>query len=348
MFIGEEPIHIKVENKSDIAQIVLMPGDPLRAKYIAEEFLEDAKLVTSVRNMLGYTGLYKGKRVTIMGSGMGMPSMSIYAFELIHYFNVKKIIRIGTCGAVSPKALVGEVLLSDRVYSESNFAYTYNDYQEHVVKASKSLNEIIKSTAGELNMSDKIHEGMLTTMDVFGPYIDYDRVLNRIPKEYERNLTTRVKLISNMNITETRLPQDGAIKGRIDGTDLDMRVSVLPTNEGEKVVIRILDYTRSLAGLEALNFSHKNFKKISKMLTVPNGIILVTGATGSGKSTTTYSMLQSLNKEETNIITVEDPIEMNLEGINQVQVNSDIGMTFAAALRSILRQDPNVLLPQAS
>ena len=197
----------------------------------------------------------------------------------------------------------------------------------------------VKAKASDIHM-DPVENGIKIRYRVDGDLQDH----TLIPKEYERNLTTRVKLISNMNITETRLPQDGAIKGRIDGTDLDMRVSVLPTNEGEKVVIRILDYTRSLAGLEALNFSHKNFKKISKMLTVPNGIILVTGATGSGKSTTTYSMLESLNKEETNIITVEDPIEMNLEGVNQVQVNSDIGMTFAAALRSILRQDPNVIL----
>jgi len=165
-----------------------------------------------------------------------------------------------------------------------------------------------------------------------------------VPKEYERNLTTRVKLISNMNITETRMPQDGAIKGRIEGRDLDMRVSALPTNEGEKVVIRILDFTKSLTGMDSLGFSKKNYKLVEKMMAVPNGIILVTGATGSGKSTTTYSMLQALNKEETNIITVEDPIEMNIEGINQVQVNSEIGMTFAAALRSILRQDPNIIL----
>ena len=165
-----------------------------------------------------------------------------------------------------------------------------------------------------------------------------------IPKEYERNLTTRVKLISNMNITETRLPQDGAIKGRIEGKDLDMRVSALPTNEGEKVVIRILDFTKSLTGMDSLGFSPKNYKLVEKMMAVPNGIILVTGATGSGKSTTTYSMLQALNKEETNIITVEDPIEMNIEGINQVQVNSEIGLTFAAVLRSILRQDPNIIL----
>lgn len=210
MFIGDEPIHIKVENKNDIADIVLMPGDPLRAKYIAEEFLEDSKLVTSVRNMLGYTGYYKGKKVTVMGSGMGMPSMSIYAFELIYYFNVKRIIRIGTCGAVSPKALVGEILLSDKVYSESNFAYTYNDYKEHIVIASKRLNEIIKDTAKELGMMDKIHEGMLTTMDVFGPYIDYDRVLNRIPKEYEilgeeMEAFALIHIANTMNIEATAM-----------------------------------------------------------------------------------------------------------------------------------------------
>ena len=114
--------------------------------------------------------------------------------------------------------------------------------------------------------------------------------------------------------------------------------------EGEKMVIRILDYKRSLQGIEALGFSDSNYQKILKMISVPNGIILVTGATGSGKSTTVYSILQRLNKEETNIITVEDPIEMSIEGINQVQTNSEIGLTFASALRSILRQDPNIVM----
>ena len=166
----------------------------------------------------------------------------------------------------------------------------------------------------------------------------------KIPKSYERNLITRVKLISNMNITETRLPQDGAIKGKIEGRDLDMRVSDLPTNEGEKIVIRILDYSKSSGGIDSLGFSAKNLDLLKKMIAVPNGIILVTGATGSGKSTTTYSILQELNKENVNIITVEDPIEMNIEGVNQVQVNSEIGLTFANVLRSILRQDPNIIL----
>jgi len=165
-----------------------------------------------------------------------------------------------------------------------------------------------------------------------------------VPLEYQRNLTTRIKLISNMNITESRLPQDGAIKDTINGIDLDMRVSSLNTNLGEKIVIRILDYTKSTEGLESLGFTEKNLLKIKRMIEVPNGIILITGATGTGKSTTCYTMLQYLNNEDTNIITVEDPIEMNIEGINQVQVNSEIGLTFGRVLRSILRQDPNIIL----
>ena len=181
MFIGGSPIHI--EKDADIAELVLMPGDPLRAKFIADNFLENAKMVTNIRNMSGYTGTYKGKKVTVMAHGMGMPSASIYVFELIHFFHVKRIIRIGTCGAVSPKADVGDVILTKNIYSESNFAYTYDNYVGSVVDASESLNKIIKDTARSLNMS--IHYGMTTTMDVYGPYIDYERVLNRIPKEYE-------------------------------------------------------------------------------------------------------------------------------------------------------------------
>lgn len=165
-----------------------------------------------------------------------------------------------------------------------------------------------------------------------------------IDNKYKRNLTTRVKLLAGMNITESRLPQDGAIKSVIQGKDLDLRVSSLPTSFGEKIVVRILDYSMSLQGIEYLGFTNENYNIIMEMLASPNGIILITGATGSGKSTTVYSMLQKLNKEETNIITVEDPVEMSIEGLNQVQVNSEIGLDFATVLRSILRQDPNVVV----
>ena len=165
-----------------------------------------------------------------------------------------------------------------------------------------------------------------------------------IPENIRKNLIARVKIISGMDITESRLPQDGAIKTTIKDINLDMRVSSLPTNEGEKIVIRILDYTASLKGLESLGFSPSNLKKMKELIKEPNGIILVTGATGSGKSTTVYSLLQLLNTPKVNLVTVEDPVEMSIEGINQIQVNSEIGLTFANVLRSILRQDPDIIM----
>ena len=173
-----------------------------------------------------------------------------------------------------------------------------------------------------------------------GTLMDYATV----PNAYKQNLITRIKILSGMNITETRLPQDGAIKIKIEDTDLDMRVSTLPTNLGEKVVIRIMDYKASADGIEHLDFNEKNLEKVYEMINKPNGIILVTGATGTSKSTTVYSILQRLNREEVNLITVEDPIEMDITGINQVQVNSEIGLTFASTLRSILRQDPDIIM----
>ncbi len=187
---------------------------------------------------------------------------------------------------------------------------------------------------------DAHDEFMKIRIRIDGKLIDYAEVPNGIKK----NLITRIKIISGMNITESRLPQDGAIKKNLQDMDLDLRVSCLPTNLGEKIVIRILDYSLSLNGIEHLGFSEKNYHKVLKMIGIPNGIILVTGATGSGKSTTVYSVLQRLNKEETNLVTVEDPIEMNIEGINQVQTNSEIGLTFATALRSIFRQDPDIIM----
>ncbi len=173
-----------------------------------------------------------------------------------------------------------------------------------------------------------------------GELTDYAKVPNNVKK----NLVTRIKIIAGMNITETRLPQDGAIKQLGDKHDIDLRVSTLPSITGEKVVIRILDYQMSSSGLDNLYFSEENLEKIKKILSLPSGIILVAGATGSGKSTTVYSMLDNLNTPNRNIITVEDPVEMKIEGINQVQVLSEIGLNFANTLRSILRQDPDVIM----
>ena len=205
------------------------------------------------------------------------------------------------------------------------------------------VNEILydasKRGASDIHF-DPEEDEMKVRIRIDGLLSDY----TTIPNTLKKNLITRIKIISGMNITEVRLPQDGAIKTTIKEENLDLRVSSLPTNEGEKIVIRILDYSMSLKGIEYLGFSERNFKKISKLINIPSGIILVTGATGSGKSTTVYSILQKLNRTETNLITVEDPIEMNIKGINQVQVNSEIGLTFANVLRSVLRQDPDIVM----
>lgn len=187
---------------------------------------------------------------------------------------------------------------------------------------------------------DPILDSLMVRIRIDGELQDYAKIPNMLKK----NVITRIKIISGMNITETRLPQDGAIKNAIDNVNLDLRVSTLPVIDGEKVVIRILDYSMSLNGLESLGFSRNNLKKINKMIENPNGLILVTGATGTGKSTTVYALLQKLNIKERNIITVEDPVEMRLENINQVQVLSDIGLTFSHTLRSILRQDPDIIM----
>lgn len=187
---------------------------------------------------------------------------------------------------------------------------------------------------------DPWEDFMKIRIRIDGELIDYAKV----PNAYKNNLVTRIKILSGMNITESRLPQDGAIKANIGGEDVDMRVSCLPTNKGEKVVIRILDYSKHVSGIESLGFTDSNLKKVEKAITAPNGIVLVTGATGSGKSTTVYSILNKLNQEDINIITVEDPIEMDIEGVNQVQTNSEIGLDFANVLRSILRQDPDIVM----
>ena len=199
--------------------------------------------------------------------------------------------------------------------------------------------DAIKHKASDIHF-DPTPELLKVRIRVDGELLEYAEV----PKTVMKNLTTRIKIIAGMNITESRLPQDGAIKKEIENTPLDLRVSSLPLTGGEKIVIRILDYSMSSAGIESLGFSDFNLPLVQKMITAPNGIILVTGATGTGKSTTVYALLQKLNTIERNIITVEDPVEMKIEGINQVQVLSDIGLTFGHALRSILRQDPDVIM----
>lgn len=170
-----------------------------------------------------------------------------------------------------------------------------------------------------------------------------NEVMN-IPKTAYAAVSTRMKIMAGMNIAEKRIPQDGRIQMKLNGKPYDFRVNSLPTIYGEKIVIRILDRTGSLIDRELLGFTELENRMIDKILRKPNGILLVTGPTGSGKTTTLYSFLKEVNTSDKNIITIEDPIEYMLDRVNQVQVNVKAGLTFAAGLRSMLRQDPDIIM----
>ncbi|ANU12806.1 Type IV fimbrial assembly, ATPase PilB [Planococcus halocryophilus Or1] len=165
-----------------------------------------------------------------------------------------------------------------------------------------------------------------------------------LPKTMQQMITARIKILANLDITENRIPQDGRIKTTVDFRAIDLRVSSLPTVFGEKIVMRILDLSQNLTDISKLGFNSLNMERFMHEIDKPNGIILISGPTGSGKSSTLYAALNKLNSEEVNIITVEDPVEYQLEGINQIQVNANVGLTFAAGLRSILRQDPDIVM----
>ena len=168
--------------KEDITKTVLMPGDPLRAKYIAENFLENARLVNTVRNMLAYTGTYKGKEISVFSHGMGMASMGIYCYELYKFYDVENIIRIGSCGAYSEDLNIFDTILVDKSYTEGNFAYEWNEKDCHLIESSEFLNEIIESTAKEINIP--YIKGNTLCSDCFDGYLEsIPNLIKRFPKE---------------------------------------------------------------------------------------------------------------------------------------------------------------------
>lgn len=169
-------------------------------------------------------------------------------------------------------------------------------------------------------------------------------VVRELPIKIHKQMISRIKVMAGMDITESRVPQDGRIQTLIQRKNLDLRISTLPTVRGEKVVMRLLDISSTLNKIDSLGLTNTGEKQVRDMIANPNGIILVSGPTGSGKTTTLYACLNELNEVGVNIVTVEDPVEIKVEGINQVQIKPDVDLTFANTLRSILRQDPNIIM----
>ncbi len=201
------------------------------------------------------------------------------------------------------------------------------------------IGKVIDLRASDIHLEpfdDGLHvryrvDGVIATAEVVSPQLS-------------AAVNSRVKLMAHLDIAERRLPQDGRIKTRVKGRELDLRVSTIPTVHGESVVMRVLDRTSVRYSLEAMGFSPSNEAQFNQLLARPHGILLITGPTGSGKTTTLYTALSKLDADAHKIITVEEPVEYQLEGINQIQVHQQIGLTFATALRSILRQDPDIIM----
>ncbi|RME15953.1 MAG: type II secretion system protein GspE [Bdellovibrio sp.] len=197
----------------------------------------------------------------------------------------------------------------------------------------------VKEKASDIHI-EPYEKDMIVRFRIDGILFD----IFRPPKKLQNAITSRIKVMANLNIAEKRLPQDGRIPLKLAGKDIDVRLSTVPTAFGERIVMRLQDRSNVILDLDQLGFSPKSLKQIKELLQKTYGIILVTGPTGSGKSTTLYACLTKINSVDKNIITVEDPVENRIHGIGQIQVNSKIGLTFAAGLRAILRQDPNVIM----
>ena len=215
----------------------------------------------------------------------------------------------------------------------------YDFVKEPTISIVKSiLSEAVKLRVSDIHF-DPTPDSLVVKFRIDGDLI----VFTTAPLEAKKNILTRIKILSSMNITETHIPQSGIIKYEDKQSSHNMHVSSLPTINGEKIVIHIADYHQSLNGIESLKFSDDNLTKLKRLINLPNGIILICGSTSAGKTTTMYSLLKELDSKSKNIITVEDPVKMRIEGINQVQVAPEKGLTMSSILRSLLAQDPNVI-----
>jgi len=208
---------------------------------------------------------------------------------------------------------------------------------------SKALNSILDYAAK--NSASDIHIEPLESMLKIRVRVDgVLREIMQLPKSTEAPLVSRIKILSNLKIDEHRIPQDGQFSIAVSGSAIDLRIAISPVVWGEQVVIRLLDKSGTSLKLEDMGYVGRSLRKIRKGLERPNGMILTSGPTGSGKSTSLYALLQEIKSDEINIVTLEDPVEYKMPGINQIQVNADVGLTFASGLRSVLRQDPDVVM----
>ncbi|RPF50563.1 GspE/PulE family protein [Aquisalibacillus elongatus] len=224
--------------------------------------------------------------------------------------------------------------------TETTEELTIEEESSPVVKLlNQMIQQAVVEKASDIHLDPQEHQ-LLIRLRIDGAL----RTEHTLSRNIQSSIITRIKIMASLNITEQKIPQDGRIKRKVEGRDIDMRVSTLPTIFGEKVVIRVLDIDSVSNELSELGFEKEHLNNFINMIEKPHGIVLLTGPTGSGKTSTMYGALTRLNQEESNILTIEDPVEYQLNGINQIQVNPKVDLTFATGLRSMLRQDPDIIM----
>ncbi|MDN5293149.1 MAG: type pilus assembly protein PilB [Eubacteriales bacterium] len=344
-YVSEQTILDVLEKQLGVKQVSLFdrPLNPVVVKKIPESVArrygaiavsqEGNKLYVAMSDPLNVFAIDDLKMIT------GMEIEPLLALEdeinqaINRYYQLEE----------SVSQVLGDIATDDKV-SESDYKQLQDiENVEDDAPIIRLVNTIISRAVRE-RASDIHIEPMENTLRV---RFRIDGVLHEVmslPRNAQNAIISRIKIMANLDIAEHRLPQDGRIEVSAGGRNVDLRVSILPTIFGEKVVIRILDKSSFILQLPELGFSDDVRAQIERLIKKPNGMLLVTGPTGSGKTTTLYALLSRLNRPEENIITVEDPVEYRLDGINQVQVNPKIGLTFAEGLRAILRQDPNIIM----
>lgn len=221
--------------KSDIAKTVIAAGDPLRAKFIAEKYLENVKLVNKVRNMLMYTGTYKGRNISVISHGMGMPSAGIYFYELFKFYDVERIIRVGTCGTSNPNVKLLDTILVTSSYTESNYAFMFNKECINLEKPSILINEKIKATAKDKKMN--LLEGNVMTCDVFDPYVDWKAINKRVPKELNI-IATEMESFALFNIARVLHKEAGCL---LTVADSKCASEIINSDDREKSLTNMIE-----------------------------------------------------------------------------------------------------------
>lgn len=325
-----EPMVDLNEERIDIDSVAKIPIE-LAKKYNLMALSEESgrlRIVTS--DPLNFYAIEDVRLVTGMNISVCL-SESDSIKRLIEYYYAE--IKAKEAAHVANENVVSFELEDTELYNSETDATP-------VVKLFNSLlSRGYNANASDIHL-EPFEDKIMVRMRIDGMIVDYVQ----LDKKLHSSLIVRIKIISNMDIAEKRLPQDGHFMTTIDGIRMNLRVSLIPTVYGEKAVLRFLNSNTPIVNENQYGMNHDNYEKMKQMLTIPHGIIYISGPTGSGKTTTLYMILETLAKKQVNISTIEDPVEKHLERVNQMQINTTAGLTFEKGLRALLRQDPDIIL----